>query len=63
MANIKEPTDKFEPGGQLEDCDICGFTFRKVELVRQSDGLLHCPYDVDDEKDAEEALRDTRRST
>lgn len=58
---IKEPTDEFVPGGKLKDCDICGFTWRENELVLQDDGYLHCPFDVDVEKDREEAMRITRR--
>jgi hypothetical protein len=50
---IREPTDRFVSGGKLRDCDICGITWRKSELVKQK-GYYVCPYDLD-------ALREDER--
>ena len=57
MALIREPTNRFVPGGKLRECDICGIAFHENELVKQDDGYWHCRYDIDVLRSVEEEAR------
>ena len=49
---MREPTNKFESGGYLIDCDVCGFTHRNYDMVKgvsgKQIGLLICPMCFDE---------------
>lgn len=47
---IKEPTEGYEIEGKLQNCDICGITYREYELELQ-DGAWRCPDCIDDDSE------------
>jgi hypothetical protein len=45
MGTLADPPD---PLIDEQDCDVCGFTFKKKQLLRRWDGAIVCKWDYEE---------------